>query len=356
MKNWFSIQAKQQDGAEVAEVSIYDEIGMWGVTAKEFINGLKPHKGKPVMLSINSPGGSVFDALAIYNALRNHGAEITVRIMGVAASAASLIAMAGDKIVMPENAFLMIHNPMGTAWGANADEMRELADVLDKIGASLVRTYSARTGLSDEEVKALLDAETYLSAEEAVAQGFADELEPALRIAASFDTDRLPENVRAAFDAAAEGGQQGQDDDAAAAAVAAAAAAAAAAVAALPETLAQRIQAAADAAGLGDHVLAFLTDKDIATAEDVTQAVARAREVAALCAVAKMPEKAAALIKARASLEDARAALCDALADADEATHVDSHGKGNSKPATNAGGPAALKPADIWAARHKTVH
>ena len=93
-------------------------------------------------MEINSPGGDVFAGLAIYNALKGSGKEIVVKVMGVAASAASLIAMAGDKIVMPKNTFLMVHNPWSVAMG-NAEELRQTADTLDKIGESLKATYAA---------------------------------------------------------------------------------------------------------------------------------------------------------------------------------------------------------------------
>ncbi len=109
MKDWYKIIAKA-DG-QPAQISVFDEIGAWGVTAKMFIADLKALGAvKKIDMDINSPGGSVFDALAMYNALRATGAEITVKVLGVAASAASLLAMAGDKIVMPENAFMMVHN------------------------------------------------------------------------------------------------------------------------------------------------------------------------------------------------------------------------------------------------------
>ena len=155
LKSWYSIQAKADQ--KTADISIYDEIGYWGVTAKQFIGDLKALDATTIKLAINSPGGAVFDALAIYNALRQHPAAVEVTIMGVAASAASVIAMAGDTIVMPENAFMMIHNPLNLAYG-NADDLREMADVLDKIGASLIGIYAKRTGMPEDEIKALLDA------------------------------------------------------------------------------------------------------------------------------------------------------------------------------------------------------
>jgi ATP-dependent Clp endopeptidase proteolytic subunit ClpP len=191
-KRWFEMRAGAQQAAEIA---IYDDIGAYGVSARDFIAELRTLAAPVIHLSINSPGGSVFDALAMYNALRQHPADILVDVLGVAASAASLVAMAGDKIIMPDNAFMMVHNPWGATAG-NAEELRGMADTLDKIAASLIAIYAGRTGKTDDEIKALLDAETWLSAEEAVAHGFADELRPAMPIAARFELERMPEAVR----------------------------------------------------------------------------------------------------------------------------------------------------------------
>ena len=125
MNSWYTIRAQ----ALGAEVVIYDEIGAYGVSAKGFLAelGALPD-GTPLALRLNSPGGSVFDAVAIYNAIKRHSGTVTVWIDGIAASAASYIAMAGDEVVMPENAFLMIHDPagvvMGTATAANRQNCR----------------------------------------------------------------------------------------------------------------------------------------------------------------------------------------------------------------------------------------
>lgn len=341
MKTWFSMKA----GAVADEIDIFDEIGFWGVTAKDFISQLKGLKGQSITLSINSPGGSVFDAIAMYNALRNTGKEITVRVMGVAASAASLIAMAGDKIVMPENTFMMVHNPLTGTYG-NADDLREMADVLDKIGASLIATYCKRTGKSEDEVKALLDAETYLTAAEAVELGFADEVEPVLAIAASFEIDRLPENVQDAFKNAVvqttvttttwtEGDTTDGDSSADDAPTA---------------TLADTVAAATAAAGMSEFSAVFalaVTDK-----AQLEAAIGEAREIKSLCAVAGKPELAAQMIRNRKSVADTRAALLDALASQDEQQITD-----GSLPL--AGTPKIEKPtagittAGIWASRRQ---
>ena len=147
-------------------------------------------EGTPVDLRLNSPGGSVFDAVAIHNALKRHEGKVTVWIDGIAASAASYVAMAGDEIVMPENAFLMIHDPSGLVMGT-AGDMRAMAEALEKVKGALVQGYAAKSGRTPEEVSALMSAETWLDAADALAQGFADRLIEPVRIAARFDIGRF---------------------------------------------------------------------------------------------------------------------------------------------------------------------
>lgn len=187
MASWYAIRARGTG----AEVAIYDEIGAYGVSAKGFLAelGALP-EGTPVDLRLNSPGGSVFDAVAIHNALKRHAGPVTVWIDGIAASAASYIAMAGDEIVMPENAFLMIHDPAGLVMGT-AEDMRAMAEALDKVKGSLVSGYAAKSGRTTEEVSGLMSAETWFDASDAVAQGFADRLIEPVRIAARFDIGRF---------------------------------------------------------------------------------------------------------------------------------------------------------------------
>ena len=333
MKTWYSIQAKADQSADI---SIFDEIGFFGVNAKQFIGDLKAIDAKTIKLAINSPGGSVFDALAMYNALRQHPANVEVTVLGVAASAASLVAMAGDTIVMPENAFMMIHNPLNFAYG-NADELREMADVLDKIGASLVATYANRTGLPEAEIKSLLDAETWLNAEEAVLKGFADELQPALKVAASFDMERLPDNVRAAIEPPPAPEPEPEDDhplDAAADS----------------RALAASIIALSAQAGIAALADAFLLDPAIRTEADAQVAVAEGKEIVAVCAAAKLPEMAAGLIKARVPLASVRNRLMQARAELDKALVTDHH---IPQPTTTP--QSAISIAGIYAARRKSA-
>jgi ATP-dependent protease ClpP protease subunit len=211
MKSWYTIRAR----ASGTEVLIYDEIGAYGVSAKGFLAelGALPDDA-PIDLRLNSPGGSVFDAVAIYNALKRHAGPITVWIDGIAASAASYIAMAGDEIVMPENAFLMIHDPSGLVMGTAAD-MREMAETMDKIAGSMIRGYAARSGRSEEEIAALMTAETWFDAKDAVEARLATRMAEPVRIAASFDIGRFQNAPPSLIEAVAEtvGAPDGSEDD-----------------------------------------------------------------------------------------------------------------------------------------------
>lgn len=171
MKSWFSIRA--QTATDPAEVSIYGDIGSWGINAASFIDAVKAVQG-PIRVRINSGGGDVFDGLAIYNYLAGRGNVETV-IDGLAASAASLPFLAGSKRKMPKAAFLMVHNPWSGSIG-NAAEMRKAADVLDRIGAGLAHVYARVTGMAVEAVQAIMDAETWLDGDAALAGKWATEV------------------------------------------------------------------------------------------------------------------------------------------------------------------------------------
>ena len=172
-RSWFAIRAQAE--SDEVEVLIYDYIGWGGVEAAEFTKQLQAITAKAITVKINSPGGDVFDGLAIYNTLKAHAAAITTKIDGIAASAASIIAMAGQRIVMGGGAFLMLHNPWALAIG-NANEMREMAAVLDKIGDSLAGIYADRAKSTKEQARAWMDAESWFSAQDAKAAGLADEI------------------------------------------------------------------------------------------------------------------------------------------------------------------------------------
>ena len=332
MQTWYNLKAAAD---KTPVLSIFDDIGAYGVSAKSFLNDLRTVTTDEVDVEINSPGGDVFAGLAIYNGLRASGKKINVKVLGLAASAASLVAMAGDTIEMPENAFMMIHNPWGFAMGG-ADDMRNTADVLDKIGTGLVSTYAKRTGKTDQEIAALLDAETWMTAQEAVDAGFATSVTAALAVKASYSEDRLPENVRLAFKAQAPAPVEPAPAEAPAPV--------------FGETLAEQVHTIANAAGLGQYAALWGADPALRNAEQVTARAELAREVQALCVLAKRPEMADKFIKAATPLQDVRADIFAAL-EADY-EHVDTAPPAK-QPQNSGAQPSAVKGADIWAARRQ---
>ena len=171
--SWYNITAKKKSNEVVAEVYIYDEIGYWGVTAQQFIKDLTALDATQINLHINSPGGDVFDGVAIYNALRMHSAKVTVYVDSLAASAASFIAQAGDEVVILRNGTMMIHDASAIAWG-NEEEMRNTADLLGRVSDNIADIYSQRAGGSLEEWRAIMKAEMWYNADEAVEAGLAD--------------------------------------------------------------------------------------------------------------------------------------------------------------------------------------
>lgn len=387
MKTWFTAKATD---AGTAEINIFDEIGYWGVTAGDFIREMKGLGDETdLTVLINSPGGDVFAGLTIYNALRGRKGKTTCMVMGIAASAASFIAMAGDHIVMPANTFMMVHNPMGVAIG-NAGDMRELADTLDKIAASLIGIYTARTGKTTDEIKALLDAETYMTAAEAKDLGFADEVVPEIKVSARYRPERMPQPVLKAMlagneirndageccfgssvslsadgtvmvvadegenevytydwvvvqgagswvqrpfvttspndgDEGDEGGEGGMQ---------------------MSAPLADQILALARSSGFESHANVFALHSP--TIEDAQRRIADAREIQTLCVVAKS-NRADEFIRNMVSVAEARAALINARAGSDEALHTDTSPRPAGVPAAHA--PRAVTTADIWAKR-----
>ena len=186
------IQAKNK----TAEIWLYGDIGdsMWyeSISAKQFVDELKKAGAvSDIRIHINSPGGEVFDGLAIYNSLKSHPARVEVEIEGLAGSIASVIALAGDTVKMAGNALYMIHNPWSFAFG-EAKDFREAADRLDVVRGSLLNTYLASVSGSStsDQVSAWMDAETWFTAAEARDHGFIDEIIHDVAIAAKHDLRR----------------------------------------------------------------------------------------------------------------------------------------------------------------------
>ena len=191
-QNWYAFKNAPDKSGEV-ELSLYDEIGSFGIGAKEFIAELKEHKDEHIHLRINSPGGEIVEGSAIYNALTRHKGGLTVHIDALAASMASVIAMSGDPVYMADNALLMIHNPWTLAAG-EAKDLRKQADLLDTMKSNLIRAYQKKSGMEEKAIAKLMDEETWLDAVEAVALGFVDAIEDGIPAAAS------AKEMRARFD------------------------------------------------------------------------------------------------------------------------------------------------------------
>jgi ATP-dependent Clp protease protease subunit len=169
------LKAPAVEGVTVSILSpIYDDPD-FGFSAKDMQRELKAAGKKPITLNINSPGGDAFEGVTIYNLLVDHPAPITVNILGEAASAASVIAMAGDTIRMYAGSLMMIHKSSGLAIG-NAQDMRDLAGILDRLDSSVADVYASRTGMSVDDVLKLMAAETWMTPDEAVEYGFANEV------------------------------------------------------------------------------------------------------------------------------------------------------------------------------------
>ena len=183
----FAFQRKHNQASD-SEVFLFDEIGFFGIQAEPFIKNLNDIDSDTIELRVNSPGGSVFEGMAIFNAIQRHPARITAHVDGLAASISSVITLAADEVRMAQGAFMMIHNPWSFVIGSAA-EMRKEAEVLDKIGDSLVNIYVKKTGADRSEIQQLMDDETWFNAEEAVEIGLADSITEQAAEAAHFNLE-----------------------------------------------------------------------------------------------------------------------------------------------------------------------
>lgn len=177
-KDWYRVVNHSTDSTvpeDTTKVYIYDEIGYWGVTASDFVEEFMQITTPKIHVHINSPGGQMFDGLAIYNALKSHPSEVTAIVDALAASAASFIAMGGDKILAARNSTMMIHDASGLVYG-NAQDMHQMADLLDKMSNNIADIYSQRAGGTPEEWRAMMQAETWYTGQEAVDAKLVDAL------------------------------------------------------------------------------------------------------------------------------------------------------------------------------------
>ena len=296
-RQWFSFR---NEAGQTPELFIYDDIDdWWGVSAQSVVDQIRAMDAPEINVRINCRGGMVFEGIAIYNALRLHKANVHISIEGLAASIASVIAMAGDTVTIAENAMMMIHNPYGWATG-DAEAMRKTAEVMDKIADSIAVSYTARTGKSIEELKALMDAETWFTAQEALGMGLVDQIDEPVKAAACFDLSRFT-NAPAGFGRPPEP-ENRQEPEQEQPAVSAHEE---------PEINAVAIAALCNEAGYPEKTEAFLRDK--LSEDEVKNRLATFGEIKNLCAAARQTDKAKDFIRANQSVDDVRNALFDLL-------------------------------------------
>jgi ATP-dependent Clp protease protease subunit len=305
---WFKFTMAAADDT-AADLAIYGGIGAsyWdddAVSAAQFVKDLKalPSGVKTIRVRVNSPGGSVFDGIAIANALREqvrNGRTVETTVEGLAASAASVVIMAGSTIRVADNALVMVHHPYTIEVG-NAAAMRKMADTLDQITESIIATYRWHSALSADEIRGLMDAETWMTADEAIANGFATEKIEGLQAAAAIDPRAMarltvPDKFKARVDELLEKPAQKP---------APAAAADVLRVCREANCLEMAEALLADGAPLADvqsRVSAERTRKE--------QATARSTEITAACDLAKLPQLAAGYISGGLAVADVRTHL-----------------------------------------------
>lgn len=361
-RQWFNVVAKADDPS-VVDIHIIDFIGGWdedwiarnwgydmGVTARAFVEQLANLSTdvKTIKVHINSPGGDVFAGVNIANALREQqtskGRTVETYIVGVAASIASVVAQAGSKVVIGDNALVMVHNPWSWVIG-NAKQMRKSADDLDVIRTSILASYHWHSKKSDEDLIALMDAETWMTADEAIANGLATEKAEGLKAAASLDRHAVANlTVPEPFKARVEALLAPAPAPPAAPPTAAAAdtVIAACATASLDLPFAQQL--------IADKVTGADLQARI-TKEQSTRAAAasRASDIRTLCAAVKAPQLADGYIRGGTSVDDVRAHLVIFKALRDGAVEID----GTLAPDDNGRATArTISTRDIYAARN----
>ncbi len=168
--DWYEVKASSGDEAEIV---LYDVIGWPFNDAGELVRSIADMKGKSILVRINSPGGDIWDGIAIFNALARHDAKVTTRVESMAASIASAIALAGKEVQAYQNAMFMIHEPW-TVTAGNQYEFREIADILEKISGNMVDIYTSNSSIGKREIREMMKVETYLTAKEAKEKGFID--------------------------------------------------------------------------------------------------------------------------------------------------------------------------------------
>lgn len=347
MKHWYSMKAQAREGGgQHIEVLIYDEIGLWGVNAGQFIKDFKAIDDgqSPVTVAINSPGGDVFDGFALNGWAQRLGARCTARIDGMAASAASVIAVGAHQVVIGQSAMMMIHNPWTVTYGG-AEDLRKTADMMDKARDGILAAYRRKApSIEDADLLRMLDEETWLTAEEAVALGLADVVGETVEMKACRGATGVLARFKRPPKALLETEAEATETDAADPA---------------PDTVqavakaAARITQACLKAGIPEIAEVLIMNTPLTDDAAVAAEVERVQAIRDLCLTAKLPELASDYVKSGLSADSVRARLFDkiVLAGGKEIDNKEP-AEGDKQPKAKAKAP---NPSAIYAARKSKV-
>ncbi|WPN72901.1 head maturation protease, ClpP-related [Pseudomonas germanica] len=347
-KTWYALQASGEATERVIEVFVYGEIGTWGITANQFVQDLRAMDDgvSPVIAAFNSIGGDLFDGLAMHNALSRLGERCTGRIDALAASAASVAVCGAHRVVIAANAMLMIHNPYTYA-GGDAEDFRRVADVLDQTLEAIIAAYKAKApDIDDAELRRMVNAETWLTANEALALGLADEVGDGIKVKACLGQGAVLQRYQhAPAELVAQLDEPHEPD---------------------PELepvepplvppvvdsakLALMITQRCTAAGISNLVEPLLNSTQLESEEIVLAGLARARAVNDLCVAARLPEFSAEYVAAGLDAAAVRARLFDKIVTSGKGFEID-----NSLPLDNDPAPKVqakkIDQPSIWSAR-----
>lgn len=347
-KTWYAVHASGESTERVIEVFVYGEIGAWGITANQFVQDLRAMDDgvSPVVAAFNSIGGDLFDGLAMHNALSRLGERCTGRIDALAASAASVAVCGAHRVVIAANAMLMIHNPY-TYTGGSAEDFRRVADVLDQTLEAIIAAYKAKApDIDDAELRRMVDAETWLTANEAVALGLADEVGDGVKVKACLGQGAVlqrfqnaPADLLAQLDEPPEADPDLDPVD----------------PPLVPPVvdsakLALMVTQRCAAAGISNLIEPLLKSTKLESEEIVLAGLARAKSINDLCVAARLPEFSAEYVAAGLDAPAVRARLFDKIVTSGKGFEID-----NSLPLADDLAPKVLAkqpdPNSIWAAR-----
>ncbi|QHD01029.1 Clp protease ClpP [Pseudomonas sp. S04] len=347
-KSWYAVQASGEAEQRTIEVFVYGEIGYWGVTANQFVLDLQTMDDgvSPVIVAFNSIGGDLFDGLAIHNALSRLGERCTGRVDALAASAASVAVCGAHRVVIAANAMLMIHNPWTYASG-DAEDFRKVAQVLDQTMEAIIAAYKSKAPDIDEaELRRMVDAETWLTANEAVALGLADEVGEGVKVKACLGQggvlqryQHAPADLLAQLDEPPESDPELEPVDPPAPPVVDSA------------KLALMITQRCAEGGISNLVEPLLSSTKLESESIVLAGLTRAKAVHDLCVAARLPEFSAEYVAAGLDAPAVRARLFDKIVGSGKGFEID-----NSLPLDN-DPPAKVQAKQIdqpsiWSARH----